>query len=208
MNTALKKKPSQKRSQERVNKILLSCSDLLKEEGLQGLTMPKLAKASEVSVGSLYQYFGNKQAVLQALYEDYLSALRHLITDFLQNIDQYPNWKDGIHFLLQSLLTAEQEGGPMAEINQAMQLYPELEELDQRHSEEVSEMLIQALKHYQFPGNKNQLKQLVYFSYSINIGSWSYRTRYSSAKQLKQCNRWELLANIAVMEDYLSSFEK
>ncbi|GAA6151884.1 TetR/AcrR family transcriptional regulator [Pseudoteredinibacter isoporae] len=207
MNNSLKKQPSQKRSQERVNTILRSCNKLLKEEGLQGLTMPKLAKAAEVSVGSLYQYFENKQAVLQALYEDYLKALRHLITEFLQNIDQHPDWKDGFRYLLGNLLKAEQEGGPMAEINQALQLYPELEALDDRHSEEVSELLIQALKHYQFPGTRNQLKQLVYFSYSINIGTWSYRARYNTPKQLKQCNHWELCANIAVMEDYLSSIK-
>lgn len=207
MNTALKKKPSQKRSQDRVSKILHSCSKLLEEEGLQGLTMPKLAKAAEVSVGSLYQYFDNKQAVMQALYEDYLSTLRYQITEFLKDIDQHSHWKDGMVHLLQRILKAEQEGGPLAEINQALQLYPELEELDQRHSEEVSELMIQALKHYQFPGTKAQLKELVFFSYSINIGTWSYRTRYHNARQLKQSNRWELLANIAVLEDYLESFK-
>lgn len=208
MNTALKKKPSQKRSQERVGKILRSCSKLLEEDGLQGLTMPKLAKAAEVSVGSLYQYFDNKQAVMQALYEDYLAALRYQITDFLKNIEQHPHWKEGIAHLLERVFKAEQEGGPLAEINQALKLYPELEALDQRHSEEVSELMIQALKHYRFPGTKTQLKELVFFSYSINIGTWSYRTRYHSARQLKQSNRWELLANIAVLEDYLESFKQ
>ncbi|WP_299973755.1 TetR/AcrR family transcriptional regulator [uncultured Pseudoteredinibacter sp.] len=207
MSNSLKKQPSQKRSQERVQKILVSCSDLLRKEGLQSLTMPKLAKAANVSVGSLYQYFENKQAVLQALYEDYLFTLRQLISDFLPQLAEYQNWKDGMGQLLENLFEAEQASGTMSELNQAMQLYPELEALDERHQKEVSALLIQVLKHYDFPGSKSQLEQLMNFTYAINIGTWSYRTRFSSPKQLKQANHWEKVATTAVLEDYLLSFE-
>lgn len=205
MSNSLKKQPSQKRSQERVQKILVSCSDFLREEGLQSLTMPKLAKAAGVSVGSLYQYFENKQAVLQALYEDYLLTLRQLISDFLPKLADYPDWKEGMGQLLGNLFEAEQASGTMTELNQAMQLYPELEALDERHQKDVSALLIQVLKHYHFPGTKAQLEQLMNFTYAINIGTWSYRSRYNSPKQLKQANHWERCATIAVIDDYLKS---
>lgn len=74
----LRKAPQQTRSQQRVETILKAAETLLLEVGYEGLTTSDLAKRAGVSVGSLYQFFSNKDAVMQALGERYLAALASL----------------------------------------------------------------------------------------------------------------------------------
>ncbi|MCG8590392.1 MAG: TetR/AcrR family transcriptional regulator [Proteobacteria bacterium] len=60
--------PSQSRSRELVAVIEEAGLRVLQEEGPQALTTKRVAERAGVSVGSLYQYFKNKQDVLEAVY--------------------------------------------------------------------------------------------------------------------------------------------
>lgn len=73
-NTAKKKKvkiqlksPSQDRSRQTVNEILNACAKLIINEGFFSVTTDKIAKEANVSIGSLYQFFGNKESVVSAV---------------------------------------------------------------------------------------------------------------------------------------------
>jgi len=59
-----RKQPRQKRSQETCAVILEAAARILESEGLGGLTTNRVAKRAGVSVGSLYQYFPSKEAIL------------------------------------------------------------------------------------------------------------------------------------------------
>lgn len=63
----MKKKPIQQRSQQMVDKLLNATSQAITLYGIQGLTTGKVADLAEVSIGSLYQYFANKEELLSAL---------------------------------------------------------------------------------------------------------------------------------------------
>lgn len=71
----LRRTPQQARSQQRVEEILQATADLLVEEGYERLTTSAIAKRAGISVGSLYQFFANKDAILQALAERYLEKM-------------------------------------------------------------------------------------------------------------------------------------
>ena len=75
--------PKQARSQERYNKILEMASDLFLQKGFDGTTTNEIAEEAEISIGSLYQYFDNKVAIVEALTEGYVEALRELTSDIL-----------------------------------------------------------------------------------------------------------------------------
>jgi AcrR family transcriptional regulator len=75
--------PKQARSQERYNKILEMASNLFLQKGFDGTTTNEIADEAEVSIGSLYQYFENKVAIVEALAEGYVEALRELTSDIL-----------------------------------------------------------------------------------------------------------------------------
>lgn len=64
-----RKHPVQERSREMVGLLLKSTTRILVKDGLAGFNTNKLAKVAGVSVGSVYQYFPNKESLLSALIE-------------------------------------------------------------------------------------------------------------------------------------------
>ena len=64
---APRKVPRQERAQATVQAIVEATARVLREQGYDGLTTNKVADAAGVSVGSLYQYFPGKDALVTAL---------------------------------------------------------------------------------------------------------------------------------------------
>ena len=75
VNFSPRKKPSQKRSIHTVEAIFEACIQVLLAGGLERLTTTKVAERAGVSVGTLYQYFPNKESLLSAVLENYLGAV-------------------------------------------------------------------------------------------------------------------------------------
>src|SRR6478752_4873015 len=66
--TAIKRRiPRQSRSEETVAAILEGAAQVLEAGGLAGFTTNAVAERAGVSIGTLYQYFADKQALLRAL---------------------------------------------------------------------------------------------------------------------------------------------
>ena len=63
----LRKKPKQKRSKLMVDNILEASIRVLKQHPYQQFTTNRVAEAAGISIGSLYQYFPNKQSILLEL---------------------------------------------------------------------------------------------------------------------------------------------
>lgn len=63
----MRREPVQRRSAARVTAILDACAALLDEFDYDELTTSKIAERARVPIGSLYQYFPDKRAVVQAL---------------------------------------------------------------------------------------------------------------------------------------------
>ncbi len=68
----LRRQPQQKRSQERVEQILDAAAEIFDEVGFEAATTHTIAKRANTAVGSLYQFFPDKQAIFNAL------ELRHI----------------------------------------------------------------------------------------------------------------------------------
>jgi AcrR family transcriptional regulator len=70
-----RKKPRQARAGVTVDAIFEATIQVLLSEGIHRLTTTRVAERAGVSVGSMYQYFPHKQALLYALNERYLDRL-------------------------------------------------------------------------------------------------------------------------------------
>lgn len=64
-----RKKPQQDRSRALVDALLEATARVLQSHGVEGLTTNAIARVAGVSVGSVYQYFPDKQALVAALVE-------------------------------------------------------------------------------------------------------------------------------------------
>lgn len=82
-NKALRRAPSQKRSQERFERMLEAASALISEGGSDAMRMGEVAERAGVSIGSLYQYFPDKGAIIRTLAERYNAEGRACIAEGL-----------------------------------------------------------------------------------------------------------------------------
>ncbi len=65
----MRKSPKQRRSRELVERLLEATAATLAERGLDDTTTNHIAERAGVSIGSLYQYFPDKESLLEALME-------------------------------------------------------------------------------------------------------------------------------------------
>jgi len=72
-----RKAPAQERSKNLVSFIVEAGLRLLEEEGPEALTTTRVAEVAGVSVGSVYQYFSNRDAVVDAVYRHKLELEWH-----------------------------------------------------------------------------------------------------------------------------------
>jgi AcrR family transcriptional regulator len=82
-----RKHPQQARSQATVQAILTATAHILAEEGYDRFTTNRVAEQAGVSIGSLYQYFPNKESLLLALAEHHANQMVQLAEDHLENVD-------------------------------------------------------------------------------------------------------------------------
>ncbi|MCC8943340.1 helix-turn-helix transcriptional regulator, partial [Bradyrhizobium sp. Arg68] len=85
-----RKQPQQARSTELVSAILDAAVQVLTSEGAQRFTTARVAEKAGVSVGSLYQYFPNKAAILFRLQSDEWRQTSGLLRDILADAARPP----------------------------------------------------------------------------------------------------------------------
>jgi AcrR family transcriptional regulator len=81
LQPGLRKRPAQQRSQERVEHILDAAGALVAQHGYAAVTTSRIARRAKVAPGTLYEFFTDKRAVVQA------AAARNL-ERFGQRVDE------------------------------------------------------------------------------------------------------------------------
>ncbi|NEP02571.1 MAG: TetR/AcrR family transcriptional regulator [Symploca sp. SIO2E9] len=76
------RKPKQARSLERVERILDVAEAMFMENGYAAATTKEIAAQAEVPIGSLYQFFPDKAAILEALAARYTDLLNQRLQTF------------------------------------------------------------------------------------------------------------------------------
>lgn len=83
--TSLRRAPVQRRSAERLTRILDACADLLDEVGYDALSTRAVAQRAGVPIGSVYRFFGNKRQMADALAQRNLERYSERVTERLKD---------------------------------------------------------------------------------------------------------------------------
>ena len=86
MSSLPRKSPSQERSRRTVERILDAAAHVFHEHGYADTTTNDVADRADVSIGSLYQYFPNKDALLVALTRRHIESTTVALADLLAEI--------------------------------------------------------------------------------------------------------------------------
>ncbi|SEG93725.1 DNA-binding transcriptional regulator, AcrR family [Nonomuraea solani] len=93
MTSTLRRRPAQRRSVERVERMLDECAHLLDEVGYEALTTKEVARRAEVPIGTFYQFFHDKQGLVRALARRNLEAFLERIIQRIPQAD-LGHWTD------------------------------------------------------------------------------------------------------------------
>src|SRR5579864_4857779 len=88
--TTPRKLPSQKRSQDTVAALLEATARVLERDGFDRASTNRIAEAAGVSIGSLYQYFPSKEALVAALVERHMAEMRRVLVEEMDRLAQAP----------------------------------------------------------------------------------------------------------------------
>ena len=190
------KKPKQKRSRERVQLILEATRNVLREDGIKALSTNSIAARGGIPVSSIYQYFPDKEAILIAVYEDYLEKIRTAYDEFDTEENRNLPWQEFCVLLTKSMAAAETRDNIDGELETALGLYPKLMEVDLRHEDQITERIVDSFKNLGSSWSRLKLKRLTRYLYATNSTIWTYRSRHNSPKN--ETSEWYLASFLAV----------
>lgn len=98
----MKKEPKQVRSKASVAAMVGACARILERRGYAGLSTNAIAEVAGVSIGSVYEYFPGKEAVVARLTEELLAETTSLLH---QRLDLTDNRND-LHVAMRHFLGA------------------------------------------------------------------------------------------------------
>ncbi len=85
-----RRSPVQGRAQATVEVILKAAAQILARRGVEAATTNAIAERAGVSVGSLYQYFANREALIGELVRRHVAEMQTVLAGALAGLDDRP----------------------------------------------------------------------------------------------------------------------
>jgi len=137
-----RKRPTQGRSKKTVEKILEATRHILETEGAKALTTILVAEKSDVTVGSIYQYFPTKHAIVYSLYTSWLDEI---ITHMDKIISAGGKPSSILQQIFQTFVEQDETSHLSRELSIAMTAHPNLLEVEAAHQHRISQRIVALL---------------------------------------------------------------
>lgn len=152
-----RKQPQQARSAGLVAAILEAAAQVLAKDGAQRFTTARVAEKAGVSVGSLYQYFPNKAAILFRLQSDEWRQTTDLLRGILEDVRQPP--LERLRALVHAFIRSEcDEAAMRVALNDAAPLYRDAPEA--REARAPGDRTVQIFMQQALPGASGATRAL------------------------------------------------
>lgn len=106
-----RKLPAQARSRATVEAIIQAATYILTKVGWEGLTTNAIAERAGVNIGSLYQFFPNKEAVIAELQRRHVAATRTDLLNALEILPGQPSLREALTMIVE-MIVAEHRIAP------------------------------------------------------------------------------------------------
>lgn len=112
----LRRRPRQSRARATFDAVLEAAADIVTRQGYAAMTTNAVARRAGVSIGSLYQYFPDRSAILVCLLERHLREIQPLIAAGLATLaDPRTPLADGLRRLFARLVDSHAHNPRLAE---------------------------------------------------------------------------------------------
>ncbi|MFE4450544.1 TetR/AcrR family transcriptional regulator [Streptomyces sp. NPDC056796] len=141
-HTNLRRVPVQQRSADRLARILDAGAALLDETGYEQLSTRAVADRAGVPIGSVYRFFPNKRALVDALAERNLEVYAERVVARLEVIARQ-DWREAIDAVLDEYLAMKRSvpGFALVDFGPPAPVAGPLDEANRRVAERLTELL-------------------------------------------------------------------
>ena len=139
-----KKTPAQARSKATVATIWNTAKKIIIAEGIQSLTTNKIVEQSQITIGSIYQYYEDKEAIAYEIFsywlEGYIARYQAYSQANADLTDAYQFFTGIFALLLQHEQSDDHK--LLEQLNIAIQSDAQIAQLDKQHNQRFCELLL------------------------------------------------------------------
>ena len=140
----MRREPQQERSRARVRQILVAADRVLAFEGFEALTVRRIAQSAGVPVGSIYQFFPDKAAVIDALARTYIEEFEAAIGE-LTEAARGAVWQDPVQTLVDAFAQMYRSRPGYVALWAGRHLSPQLARVDEANNAAIADGVRQVL---------------------------------------------------------------
>ena len=144
-STSRRTVPSQARAKQTVDELLETAARLLTEDGIGAFNTNRLAEEAGVTVPTVYRYFPNKEAVIEALAERLVADWDRWFDD-TRLADPQQDWRTVWSAYVDAFVAGIDAAPAGPAIRNAIHSRPELRDLEERDTAHLSARLTRALQ--------------------------------------------------------------
>lgn len=143
----LRKTPQQGRSMQRVEHILAAARLLIVRHGLHGLKMTEIAAEAGVPIGSVYQYFPERAAIIKALFDGISESVQEKVATTFRAVGALDEALAGICGIMDWYYDLFLENPANFEILIAAETDRDLMRLNMDHKRKVGALFHESIRH-------------------------------------------------------------
>ena len=140
-----RRRPSQARSRERFHRILQAARSVLVDVGFESFTFDEVARRAEVPIGTLYQFFANKYAMICELDRVDTAESIGALQSFSEQIPA-PQWPEVLEGFIDHLARMWSEDPSRRAVWHAIQSTPATRATAADTQQEMLAIIVQALR--------------------------------------------------------------
>lgn len=176
-----RRNPTQQRSRDRQERILTVATELIASKGSDQVKMSEIAERSEISIGSLYQYFPDKSSVIRTLAERYNAESRRCIEEALSAVEDAQGLQTAYSDLLDEYYEIVLATPAMRDIWSGMQADKQLMDLELQESRIASVFLSDAMLRVYPDSDARQVRESAFLIW--HLGEATMRLAISCAPE-------------------------
>lgn len=180
----LRRKPKQERSIQRLDLILAAAADLIARKGVSAMRMTELAAAAKVPIGSVYQYFPEKAAIVKALFDRHAIAVQAKTAGMFADVKSFDEALELISAMIDWYYCEYRNDATYLGVWMGTETDQDLLRLNIEHSNRVAEIFHDAIKRVAPEIPEIDMRARTYL-FSHLIGA-SVRLAVNSEEQLAQ----------------------
>ncbi|WP_245297237.1 TetR/AcrR family transcriptional regulator [Rhizobium oryziradicis] len=172
-NADIKRRPVQARSQKTRTAIKEATHAVMREQGVRAVTTNAVAAHSGIKVGSIYDYFPNKEAIIAEIYEEKLAQVRSFFESGFEEIEA-DDWQMQLATVIRKTWAYQLSIGLDRTIVDAAYYYEALFPIAQQHARLIASNYVRLLRRLGSCWAQEQLFDLGISLYTLVNANWSY----------------------------------